>query len=86
MWSFCSTKIDKDYGMQNAHGKHKQIKFIQINLCLKQSNIVVRSHIQSALVTSKSKRLSEILRDIRTSTYQVCRIEEYINQMTTYNK
>ena len=31
---------------------------------------------QSTLVISNSKGLSEILRDIRTSTYQICRIEE----------
>ena len=36
------------------------------------------SHIQSTLVISNSKGLSEILRDIRSSTYQVCRIEEKI--------
>ena len=32
--------------------------------------------IQSILVISKSKWLSEILRDIRTSKYQICRTEE----------
>ena len=32
--------------------------------------------LQSTLVISKSKGLSEILRDIRISTYQICRIEE----------
>ena len=42
--------------------------------------------IQSTLVISKSKGLSEILRDIRTSTYQICRIEEKINRTTTFNK
>ena len=36
----------------------------------------VRFYIQSTLVISKSKGLSETLRDIRTSTYQICRIEE----------
>ena len=30
--------------------------------------------VQSTLVISKSKGLSKILRDIRTSTYQICRI------------
>ena len=35
-------------------------------------------NIQSTLVISNSKGLSEILRDIRSSTYQVCRIEEKI--------
>ena len=31
--------------------------------------------LQSTQVISKSKGLYEILRDIRTSTYQICRIE-----------
>ena len=34
------------------------------------------SHVQSILVISKSKGPPETLRDIRTSTYQMCRIEE----------
>ena len=34
--------------------------------------------IQSTLVISKSKGLSKTLRDIRTSTYQICSIEEKI--------
>ena len=42
--------------------------------------------IQSTLVISNSKRLSEILRDIRTSTYQICRIEEKIIRTTTFYK
>ena len=42
-------------------------------------------HIQSSLVFSKSKGLSEILRDIRTSTYQICRTGEKI-RTTTFNK
>ena len=33
-------------------------------------------HIQSTLIISKSKGLYETLRDIRTSTYQICRTEE----------
>ena len=32
--------------------------------------------IQSTLVISKSKGPSETVRDIRTSTYQICSIEE----------
>ena len=43
-------------------------------------------HIKSTLVISNSKGLSEILRDIRTSTYQIWRIEEKIIQTTTFNK
>ena len=34
------------------------------------------NQVQSTLVVSKSKEPSETLRDIRTSTYQVCRIKE----------
>ena len=43
-------------------------------------------HVQSTLVISNSKRLSKILRDIRTSIYQNCIIEEKINRTTTFNK
>ena len=42
--------------------------------------------VQSTLVISNSKGLFEILRDIRTSTYQSCRIEEKIILTTTINK
>ena len=41
-------------------------------------NFRLWSIIQSTLVISNSKGLSEILRDIHSSTYQVCRIEEKI--------
>ena len=44
-----------------------------------------RFKIYSRLVISKSKGFSEILRDIRTSTYQICRIVEKLNQ-TSFNK
>ena len=44
------------------------------------------SFIQSTLVISNSKVLSEILRDIRTSTYQICRIEEKIIRTIAFNK
>ena len=36
----------------------------------------VFNKIQSTLVISKSKGPAETLRDIRTSTYQMCKIEE----------
>ena len=42
--------------------------------------------VQSTLVISNSKGLSEILRDIRTSTYQIFRIEEKLIRLTTFNK
>ena len=43
-------------------------------------------YIQSTLVISNSKGLSEILRDILTSTYQICRIKEKMNRTATFNK
>ena len=46
----------------------------------------VATHLQSTLVISNSNGLSEILRDIHTSTYQICRIEEKLNLTTTFNK
>ena len=42
--------------------------------------------VQSTLVISNSKGLSEILRDIRTSKYQICRVQEKIIRLTTFNK
>ena len=47
---------------------------------------LIQTHILSTLVISNSKGLSEILRDIRTSTYQICRIEEKLIRLTTFNK
>ena len=41
---------------------------------------------QSTLVISNSNGLSEILRDIRTSSNQICRIEEKLIRLTTFNK
>ena len=48
---------------------------LDLRLLLAESMAIV---VQSTLVISNFKGLSEILRDIRTSTYQVCRIEEKI--------
>ena len=45
-----------------------------VQLLLNTAAITMK--IQSTVVISNSKGLSEILRDIRTSTYQICRIEE----------
>ena len=42
--------------------------------------------LQSTLVISNPKGFSKILRDIRTSTYQICRLEEKINRTTAFNK
>ena len=38
------------------------------------------------LVILKSKGPSETLQDIRTSTYQMCKIEESTNQITKFHK
>ena len=48
--------------------------------------ILIGDRLQSTLVISNSKGLSEILRDIRTSTYQICRTEEKLIRLTTFNK
>ena len=48
----------------------------QLNMSRKL-NIQVEN--KFTLVISKSKRISEILRHIRTSTYQICKIGEKIN-------
>ena len=40
--------------------------------------------IQSTLVISKSKGLLEIIRDLRTSTYQTCRTEEKIDRKAIF--
>ena len=49
-------------------------------------NISSSKHIQSTLVISKSKGPAETLRDIRTSTYQMCRTEENSKQTTKFHK
>ena len=46
---------------------------------------LVANLLKSTLVISNSKGPSEILRDIRTSTYQIYRIEEKIIRTTTFN-
>ena len=43
-------------------------------------------NIQSTLVISKSKGPAETLRDIRNSTYQMCRIEENTKRTTKFHK
>ena len=48
--------------------------------------MAVQLQIQSTLVISNSNGLSEILRDIRTSTYPSCRIEEKLIRTTKFNK
>ena len=45
--------------------------------------IAARENVQSTLVISKSKWLSKILRNIHSSTYQICRIEDKVNKCKT---
>ena len=52
---------------------HLDLHFLQIKL-------------QSTLVIMKLKGPSETLRDIRTSTYQICRFEENTNQTSKFHK
>ena len=46
----------------------------------------ITNKVQSTLVISKLKGPSETLRDIRTSTYQIFRIEENTNRTTKFHK
>ena len=48
--------------------------------------IVLLFHIQSTLVISNLKGPSETLQDIRSSTYQIFRIEENTDRTTKFNK
>ena len=43
-------------------------------------------YIQSTFVILKSDGLSEIFRHVRTSTYQICRIEEKMDRPATFHK
>ena len=45
-----------------------------------------KKDIKLTLVISKLKGPSETLREIRTSTYQICRIEENTNRTTNIHK
>ena len=49
---------------------------VYLEICDKGILKFNKFHIQSTLVISNSKGLSETLRDIRTSTYQCCGSEE----------
>ena len=52
----------------------------------KSEKINFEIHVQSTFIISKSKGPSETLRDIRTSTYQMSRIEENTNRTTKFHK
>ena len=48
--------------------------------------VILTDCLQLNLVISKSKGPSETLRDIRTSTYQICRIEENSSETTKFHE
>ena len=75
--SFCSQQEQILFKVDNRTFQKRSKNFF---------NIVAYTEIQSTLIISNSKGLSETLRDIRTSTYQIFRIEEKINGTTTFNK
>ena len=54
--------------------------------CISVILLMTPAQIQSTLVISKSNEPSETLRDIRTSTYQMCSIEENTNGTTKFHK
>ena len=47
--------------------------------------LLLHNNVLSPHVTSKSKGLNDIFRDIRTLTYQICRIEEKINRPAKFH-
>ena len=57
-----------------------------VGQCTKCINSPKLQYIQSTLVILNSKGPSEILRDSHTSTYQICRIDEKLIPLTTFNK
>ena len=61
----------------------KHAMFILSGLLLTSTEL---NDIQSTFVILKSKGLSNILQDIRASTYQICRTEEKINRTTPFHK
>ena len=76
----CKNRFEKFAVLQSRRQKrHFQMQVFLVNI-----NRLVE--LQSTLVISNSNRLSEILRDIRTSTYQSYRIEEKIIRTTTFDK
>ena len=56
--------------------RYKSVFRIYLFSLYKFSVKLLKHRLQSTLVISKSKGPAETLRDIRTLTYQMCRIEE----------
>ena len=69
---------------QGACSEYPQHIFLWRNK--RNINILLLKKVQSTLVISNSRGLIEILRDIHSSTYQICRIKEKLVRTTTFNK
>ena len=63
------------YGPERANSKISMYVYFEDCPTLNKEKLVPMD-IQSTLVISKSKGPSKTVRDIRTSTYQICSIEE----------
>ena len=76
------TKVSGPESKPKAYSGHLHISLVigQVFFFQKQPKI------QSTLVISKSKGPAETLRDIHTSTYQMCRIKENTKQTTRFHK
>ena len=98
IWShrskFCPKRVDPieiGGGGGRGGGCEKKMTFASpenVPVCFKSDFLVtiVVFLIQSTLFISKLKGPSETLRDIRTSTYQIFRIEENTNHTTKFHK
>ena len=82
-------KVENMIGKRHATGRGgfpEQVEGHGLRSDIKKKIKKIQYEIQSTLVISKSKGPSETLRDIRTSTYQICRIEENTNGTTKCHK
>ena len=84
---FCGEMRNKSSLLVSKFGFSREKDTLSINndneLCVYRISLL---QLQSTLVISNSNGPSEILRDIRTLTYQICRIQGKIIQSTTNNK
>ena len=99
-WSDCSKSCENgtrsrarrcNFSATAPHGKpcvgnEKEAEPCNTDLCPSEFFIIANRDIQPTLVISKSKGPSKTLRDIRTSTYQICSIEEKAIRTTKFHK
>ena len=77
-WSTTNEELQQRYRPGMVPGSFVIIEPIPAisKIYMKVTNEAYRPKLQSTLVISKSKTLTEILWIIRTSTYQICRFEK----------